>query len=207
MMAKESFRKRSEVIPEARPGAKSALVNLRLVGFLRDGLHHDLEAWIGAFRDRIEAIHRETFQELFENRIEHWSQEVETARKRLDLFRIQNHGADDGSPTLAALEADHRRASDWLRRFRDLQVDSEEKALMVKAVGVRVFDPPVVGPASVVPAAVPRILASAGIGAGIGAFLGLLLEAFRARRLKRKAAREAADRQAAARAVPAGAAG
>lgn len=80
------FRRRSEVITQRG----SNQVRLRVWGTLREGLIRELNAWIDAYRKRVEDFVGATYKRYYEERIANWNKEVREANAKLDQFRKQN---------------------------------------------------------------------------------------------------------------------
>ncbi len=86
--AKRVFRKRSKVENDKR----SNIVRISVQGTFRDRLDQEIEAWIQAYRDRIEEISEETYQRLFTERMNYWVKEESETRNKLEEFKSRHPG-------------------------------------------------------------------------------------------------------------------
>jgi uncharacterized protein involved in exopolysaccharide biosynthesis len=86
--AKKVLRKLLKVENDRR----SNLVRISLQGTFRNRLDGEMDAWIQAYRARIEEISEETYQRLFNERMNYWVKEEAETSKKLDAFRAKNPG-------------------------------------------------------------------------------------------------------------------
>ena len=117
--ALRGFSRRSRAEAVSGEYEDSALVRLLVRGTHREEVRHDLEAWINAYRNRLDKLHEGSWMQLYDDLIERWGEEEARLEKRLEEYRsrhpeISPEAGDRLRRSIAKLEEiEDRRMFEW----------------------------------------------------------------------------------------------